>query len=428
MSGVFKSFRLKDFKSLSDVTLELGPFTLIVGANATGKSNIRDALRVLHGVGLGYTWAEILGGRYGAGGVLQWRPIRGGVAEAATHGMTGSLFDCILSGAAPARHYSVSVYTADKPLGPFSILEHAGGLRRTLFTSHLGAEAPRQRNLHELRVKVAKSKIIDLPSQTPALTQLLHRRGVPEEVRVGCAEIADALSSIRFLDLHPDAMREPSPPGVTILGDRGENLSSVLQAISRDPARKEALLGWVRALTPMDVTELVFKLDHRGKVMVYLVEADGGETSAESASDGTLRFLALAAALHSPDTGKLFFFEELDNGIHPTRMHLLLQLVRQACKTQGVQVIATTHNPALLAFLDAEDREHAVLTYRPEGSKYTKLRRIMSLPGVAEVLQTQDLGRLLTTGWLEDAAVFSDADEPEPSPLAVDEALDEDAP
>ncbi|MBK6580289.1 MAG: hypothetical protein IPG17_29820, partial [Sandaracinaceae bacterium] len=66
--------------------------------------------------------------------------------------------------------------------------------------------------------------------------------------------IADALSSIRFLDLHPDAMREPSPPGVTILGDRGENLSSVLLAISSDPARKEALLGWVRALTPMDVT------------------------------------------------------------------------------------------------------------------------------------------------------------------------------
>ncbi|MBK7761577.1 MAG: ATP-binding protein [Deltaproteobacteria bacterium] len=66
--------------------LDLGPFTLIVGANATGKSNIRDALRVLHGVGLGYTWAEILGGRYGAGGLLQWRPIRGGVAEAATHG------------------------------------------------------------------------------------------------------------------------------------------------------------------------------------------------------------------------------------------------------------------------------------------------------------------------------------------------------
>ena len=426
---MFKRIGVRHFKSLVDVRLPLGPFTLIVGANATGKSNIRDVLRVLHGIGLGYTWAEILGGRYGAGGVLQWRPIRGGAAEAATYGFDGFAVKAGFVEQPSSNEYTAAVITIDAVMGPYSCIEHvAPEKRKALFTSHFSSRAPKQRNAHELRVRVGKSKIIDLPSQTPALTQLLHRRGVPEEVRTGCAEIADALSSIRFLDLHPDAMREPSPPGVTILGDRGENLSSVLLAISSDPARKEALLGWVRALTPMDVTELVFKLDHRGKVMVYLVEADGVETSAESASDGTLRFLALAAALHSPDTGKLFFFEELDNGIHPTRMHLLLQLVRQACQTQGVQVIATTHNPALLAFLDAEDREHAVLTYRPEGSKYTKLRRIMSLPGVAEVLQTQDLGRLLTTGWLEDAAVFSDADEPEPSPLAVDEALDEDAP
>ena len=427
---MFRRFEFHGFKSLNMVMLDLGPFTLIVGANATGKSNIRDALRVLHGIGLGYSWAEILGGRYGAGGVLQWRPIRGGTAEAATHGSSSFIVGVDVDGDERAGFYLAMASTEDTLLGPVSWSEDGNSSQGCLFTSRIGARAPKQRNPHELRVRVGegRGRIIDLPSQTPALTQLLQRRGVPEEVRAGCAEIADALSSIRFLDLHPDAMREPSPPGVTILGDRGENLSSVLQAISRDPARKEALLGWVRALTPMDVTELVFKPDHRGKVMVYLVEADGVETSAESASDGTLRFLALAAALHSPDTGKLFFFEELDNGIHPTRMHLLLQLVRQACKTQGVQVIATTHNPALLAFLDAEDREHAVLTYRPEGSKHTKLRRIMSLPGVAEVLQTQDLGRLLTTGWLEDAAVFSDADEPEPSPLAVDEALDEDAP
>ena len=89
-------------------------------------------------------------------------------------------------------------------------------------------------------------------------------------------------------------------------------------------------------------------------------------------------------------------------------------------------MIATTHNPALLAFLDAEDREHAVLTYRPEGSKHTKLRRIMSLPGVAELLQTEDLGRLLTSGWLEDAAVFSEPDEAESLPANVNEALDDD--
>ena len=62
------SLRLVDFKNFADETLRVGPFTVIVGANASGKSNIRDAFRFLHGIGRGYTLAEIIGGKYGAGG------------------------------------------------------------------------------------------------------------------------------------------------------------------------------------------------------------------------------------------------------------------------------------------------------------------------------------------------------------------------
>ena len=57
------SLRLVNFKNFADETLKVGPFTVIVGANASGKSNIRDAFRFLHGIGRGYTLAEILGGR-----------------------------------------------------------------------------------------------------------------------------------------------------------------------------------------------------------------------------------------------------------------------------------------------------------------------------------------------------------------------------
>ena len=65
------SLRLVDFKNFADETLKLGPFTIIVGANASGKSNIRDAFRFLHGIGRGYTLAEIiLGGKY-----VCWRTV-----------------------------------------------------------------------------------------------------------------------------------------------------------------------------------------------------------------------------------------------------------------------------------------------------------------------------------------------------------------
>ena len=133
--------------------------------------------------------------------------------------------------------------------------------------------------------------------------------------------------------------------------------------------------------------------------------------SAVSASDGTLRFLALVAALLSRDSGRTYFFEEFDNGIHPTRLHLLLELVQKACREQSVQVIGTTHNPALLAFLDREARDHAVLAYRNEGDPDSRLRRIAELPEIQRILDTQDLGRLHASGWLEDAAVFSEADQ-----------------
>ena len=72
------SLRLVDFKNFADETLRVGPFTVIVGTNASGKSNIRDAFRLLHGIGRGYTLAEILGGRFGHGRQEEWERIRGG--------------------------------------------------------------------------------------------------------------------------------------------------------------------------------------------------------------------------------------------------------------------------------------------------------------------------------------------------------------
>ena len=60
-SIMITSLRLVDFKNFADETLHLGPFTLIVGANASGKSNIRDAFRFLHGIGRWlYPWRKSL--------------------------------------------------------------------------------------------------------------------------------------------------------------------------------------------------------------------------------------------------------------------------------------------------------------------------------------------------------------------------------
>ncbi len=69
---MIESLHLRNFKSFADATLTVGGLTVVVGVNASGKSNLRDAFRFLHGIGRGYTLPEIIGGKYGEGGYLEW--------------------------------------------------------------------------------------------------------------------------------------------------------------------------------------------------------------------------------------------------------------------------------------------------------------------------------------------------------------------
>lgn len=413
---------LKDFKSFHRAQAQIGPLTLIVGTNASGKSNIREALRVVHGIGLGYPIADVLGEKYGPGGILQWRGIRGGAKEAAFENTGTFAIRVILRAPENSSHkdqllkYEVRVDVSSIKSGPRIIRESLYASNALVYDSHPKVDPLEQDSEHQLRVRYAKfgkqkrGVAREFSSTRPVLSQIPALQREPTSLRDTCQAVMTILASIRFLDLDPDAMRQPSQPGQLILGDRGENLSSVLQGICQDEGRKATLVEWLRALTPMDASDFTFRPDLMGRILVHLVESSGFEISAYSASDGTLRFLALVAALLSEDTGQIYFFEEFDNGIHPTRLHLLLDLVQRASRDMNVQVIGTTHNPALLAFLDDRARADALLVYRSEYFKGSSLVPIMSLPDAKEIVATQDLGKLYQAGWLEDAAILSGAD------------------
>ncbi|MCP4692275.1 MAG: AAA family ATPase [Desulfobacterales bacterium] len=203
-------------------------------------------------------------------------------------------------------------------------------------------------------------------------------------------------------------MRAPSLPGQTILGDRGENLSSVLHAICENPSEKKALVEWIKELTPMDAKDFKFIADQTGKILINLVEESGQVTSAYSASDGTLRFLAMIAALLGPKPANFYFFEELDNGLHPARLHLLLQLVERRAIEGQIQMAATSHSPQLLRALSERAMENASLVYRLPRSADARIKRIVEMPEIRKILERQDLARLHESGWFEDAMFFTD--------------------
>jgi len=209
-------------------------------------------------------------------------------------------------------------------------------------------------------------------------------------------------------------MRIPSLPGQSTLGDRGENLSSVLSAICREFPKREALLDWVRRLTPMDVDDLHFDHDLAGKILLSLKEKDGRTISAVSASDGTLRFLGVLGALFSPKPASLYFIEELENGIHPTRLGLLVDLIESQTKRRNIQVVATTHSPLLLQYLSEEALANASIVYRLPGHPDARIQRIVDIPDARRVIKEQSVSLLHASSWFEDVLDFTEDSEPEP--------------
>jgi predicted ATPase len=417
--------RLERFKNFQDADLQLGPFTVLVGTNASGKSNLRDAFRFLHGISRGYTLAEIIGEKWVEGGVLQWRGIRGGTREVTYRGAETFALEASFMIMEDDRErlatYRIEVSKGDISTPPRVVRERLAveGRGQYVFDSHPnGAPAAPPGALHlpvVLRKEPRKGFVgptINFSNNQPVLTQILSHPEVKLPTVRELVKLAlGAIGSMRFLDLAPDAMRMPSLPGQNILGDRGENLSSVLQAICKDENRKQALVQWVQRLTPLDASDFEFVPDAAGRILVHLVEANGQKTSAYSASDGTLRFLAMIAALLGPEPARFYFFEELENGIHPTRLHLLLQLIEQKVSRGAIQMVASSHSPQLLGFLSQAARADASLVYRLPEQPHAQICRILDIPEAARLLEKGEFGTLHASGWLEDAMFFLQGEE-----------------
>lgn len=391
------SLRLVNFKNFADETLKLGPFTVIVGANASGKSNIRDAFRFLHGIGRGYTLAEIMGGKLGPGGYVEWEPIRGAPKEIVRLGQTSDdgtgEFYANTELKADGEHFAYSIGVGINPNVPdgFKLLSEMAYVAGNPLFGMLTSETE-WHYIREARPELTRPLIHDQPA---------------DEMR---SRLCSVIQGLRFLDPSPERMREPAIPGATTLGDYGQNLPTVLESICADADRKQTLLSWFEELTPMDVVGFEFPRDPSGRVHLQILERNGRKVSAYSASDGTLRFLGILAALLNDDAGGTYFFEEIDNGIHPNRLWLLMDLIERQTAKGKVQVITTTHNPALLAWMNDETFEHTSVVYRDQYWSDSVIRPIAGLYNLRELREKYGMEGLLTSGWLEDAMKASEGD------------------
>ena len=399
------SLRLVDFKNFRDETLRVGPFTVIVGANASGKSNIRDAFRFLHGIGRGYTLTEIIAGKYGAGGHIEWEQIRGAASEVIRFGEPAFGLQLALRLGDQTATYWVEVSREIESRPGFRITYEQLRLEeKTVF------EKPRS-TYDDRQVHLGSGGSLQVAVDRPILTQILDERKACAEEKEFVEPVINFLAHMRCFEPVPDRTRFPADPGQTVLGDRGENLAAVLRAICADTKDRELLASWIRELTPMDVGDLEFPIDtYDDRIRLFIREMNGRKVSAASASDGTLRFLMLLAAMFGPLRADLYFFEEIDAGIHAARLGLLLNLIEQQSAKGDIQVLTTTHSTDMLTIAGDTTFKHMSVVCRREHSHDAIIRPIADLPNAGQLRKSQGLGRLLAGGWMETALAFTEED------------------
>ena len=368
--------------------------------------------------------ADIFGGKYGAGGQVEWQPLRGAPNEIIRFDQPSFELNVTMELNEQKVSYRIAVGPASEKSGFFTVKQESLSVLsesdEPLYTSHpYGVDPVREQDddnhlLLRMRRRPKQKKLgyrIAVRPDQPALTQIGEHRHVIRSQKDWAERVASTFSNMRFLDLSPEHMRLPAFPGQKILGDSGENLPTVLKEVCAEPERRLALTEWTRELTPMDVAGFEFPADPTtGRVQLALRERNGRIVSSYAASDGTLRLLAMLAALLGPDPAGLYVFEEIDNGIHPARQRLLLDLIEGQTGEGRIQVVTTTHSPDLLELVGDGTFEHTSIVCRLPDTDDAVVRPLADLPKAGALRRSQGLGRLHRSNWMEDAILFTSPD------------------
>lgn len=396
---------IDNFKSLRHVDLSLGTLNLFIGTNASGKSNFFDALRVLQGIGNGFTISEILDGKPKSATSEVWDGIRGGSAKACfvDQDRRGEI-SLTVSGklGAHAWEYMIAFSPSEG-----KVTQERLKVGSEIFTSE---EVPR--NLPGdpvIKVKYYQGKKGTQPhlpfeSARPVLGQFAKGNGKWKKNEAELAlEVATLLANTQRVDPHPTELRNYSQAHqIQRMGEHGENFAALVGTLCKDAKAKDAYLSWLRQLRPAEVDDVGTLSGAVGEPLFMLKEG-GKEFPAPVLSDGTLRFAAITAAFFQPDMPGLMTIEEIENGIHANRVRLLVELLRNRATSGKTQIMATTHSPIVLAWLKQEEFKSTFYCKRDETTGESRICALPDVPHFMEVVKKQPISDLFAEGWLEAA-------------------------
>lgn len=407
--------KLSNWKSFDQAELYIDPLTVLIGTNAGGKSNALDALEFLNRTATGLNLSACLAGDNNLD------PLRGGTEWAVRD--QGSVFELsvnvrteettefeytiqaqitdnrceVSSEQLVRRKYRIKRGKPDKVAGEIHLFR----------TDQVGPNDP------SLKARLYNKKagsLRQLSRASSALSQL-GVQSTRQEVSEGVSAVIESLRGIFILDPIPSHMRDYSPLSDLLENDAG-NIAGVIAALP-DDRRKMVEMTFAKYLSRLperDIqrvyTEKVGKFE--SDAMLYCEESWLAKglpmtVDARGMSDGTLRFLGILTALLTRPKRSLLVIEEVDNGLHPSRAYLLLDMLSKIGADRNIDIIITTHNPALLDAMGPEAIPFITVAHRSAETGCSKLTLLENIDNLARVLGHGPLGALSTRGIIERA-------------------------
>lgn len=413
---MISELHLKNWKSYKDSKLYIDPLSVLIGVNSSGKSNALDALVLLNRLASGMLLNSAVQGDNTN------LPLRGGLEWVAMK--PGRLFELgIVCRVDNTTDYE---YTVGCCITDSSCDLYSESLQRIKYRTNKKGDRTKEAGKIWLiktdgcayNSPTIVARLYNESKGTPkqcgrsqiVLFQLVGQR-IRQEIQEGVDAVLDSLKSIFILDPIPSHMR-----GYSSLSERLEpdakNIAGVLAALPPDKANEiEGILTrYATQLPERDIKRVYAEKVGRflSDAMLYCEERwgpgdDNHVIDARGMSDGTLRFLAIQTALLTRPKGSLLVVEEVDNGLHPSRSELLINMLRKTGKEKGVDVLVTTHNPALLDAMGTEMVPFITVAYRNNATGYSELVSLDEIGTLPKLLAKGQVGNLSSRGLIEKA-------------------------
>lgn len=349
------SVHINHFKSLSDITLDnLSPITLVIGANAAGKSNLIDALRFLRDMvveGLDHAISK----RSGIITIRQHSPkkpydvsIKILFTEKLDDDQSWTGFYEITISSLSAGNYQIKRESAKWFEQEYDYDEEND---RAIDLGII--EKSFSRNADGMLTIDGDESKFKLPKDQPALGSRSMRGKV-------AAPIADFVSRFRFSSIFPNTLREPSRPDTDrLLKESGENWASTIKALRKTTAGKHALERIREMMQVVMPTLQDVSVRTAGAYLVPQFRVKDNDKAAAhdfdpvQISDGTLRIFGILLALYQNPAPPFIALEEPEQTVHPAILSMLSEAFREV--SERTQLLITSHSPYLVDFFSAEE-------------------------------------------------------------------------